>query len=238
MRAPDRPSVVLVVAILQICFGSLGLVGSLCGGAIQLAGGAKAFTPQPPPGAKAPAQPDVEAIMRKRMPYYGAIQGGQIALSIVSGSVMLISGIGLLKMRPWARKVTIGYACYNILMTIAGVVFAVTVSVPAMKDAFEEMRADPNMAGAGPMIGMMESAATAGAYVSLILVVYPITLLVIMFLPHVREAFAIAALPPGKEDDYGDEDFDDDDYDDRRGKAPPGEAPRAGREEGIQPADE
>lgn len=35
----ERPAIVLVMAILQIVFGSIGLLANLCNGGIQLAGG-------------------------------------------------------------------------------------------------------------------------------------------------------------------------------------------------------
>jgi hypothetical protein len=236
MRRPERPSAVLVVAILQICFGSLALLGSLCGGGLQLAGGARMFAP--PPGAQAP--PDVEGMIRARVPYYTAMQYGGAILGTIAGAVMIISAIGLLKMRPWARGLTIGYACYNIISTIVSFVFALTVTLPVTKELFEEMRADPKFPPQmGNFMTMMESMTRVITYASLAFLAYPIALLIVMFLPHVREAFRAAAHPRPDDEEYEDEDYDDEA--DAAGKeaAARGETPSAAPpEERIQPGED
>jgi hypothetical protein len=215
-----------VVAILQILFGSLGLLFSLCGGAIQLAGGSKIFAP---PGGAQAAGPDVEGMIRARVPFYEAWQIGGLALGVAAGAVMLVSGIGLLRMRPWARKVTIGYACYNILATIANFVFALVVTAPLMKEIFAELRADPKLPPqAVSVLNLTETFATIGTYTNLVFLAYPIILLAVMFFPHVRAAFRAASLPPAKEEEDGDEDYDEEPGDE---KGPPG-AP--GEETGIR----
>jgi hypothetical protein len=228
MTRPERPSAVLVVAILQICFGSLGLLGNLCCGGLQLAGGSMAFAP--PPGAQ--ALPDVDAIMRAKLPHYAAMQYGGLALGLIAGTVMLVGGIGLLRMRPWARWLSIGYACYNIVSSIIGFIFTLTVTLPAMR----EVLAEPLPQQAFSAMSMAEAMTTLILYGSLVLLVYPIALLIVMFLPHVREPFRAQTAGPA------DEDFEDDDFDDEdapaAGGAPPLQKPDAAREEGIQPGDE
>jgi hypothetical protein len=230
MKRPERPSAVLVVAILQICFGSLGLLGSLCGGGMQLAGGAKMFAP--PPGAQAP--PDVEGMMRAKVPYYMAVQYGGLALGLVSGTVMVVGAIGLLKVRPWGRHLTIGYACYNIVSSILGFIFTMTVTRPIMKEVWAELRADPKLPPqAANVLSMTETFTSFFIYASLVFLVYPISLLIVMFLPHVREAFHPTA--PGPVD----EEFEDEGFDDEGdGAIRPGEAPAPPREEPIQPGEE
>jgi hypothetical protein len=229
MKRPERPGAVLVVAILQICFGSLGLCGSLCGGGAQLAGGAKVFTP--PAGAQ--AQPDVEGMMRARVPYYTAMEYGGAVLGLIAGTVMLVSAIGLLKLRPWARYLTIGYACYNIVSSIFGFIFSLTVTLPVMREVWAEMRADPKLPPqAVSVMNITETITTAMIYASFIFLVYPIALLVVMFLPHVKAAFRPAPLQP-RTDEGPDEEFDDDATE----EVPPGETPDAPREDGVQPGE-
>jgi hypothetical protein len=219
MKRPERPSSVLVVAILQIAFGSLGLLFSLCGGAMQLAGGAKVFAP---PGGAQAVGPDVEGMIRARVPYYDTWQAGGLALGVLSGAVMLVSGIGLLRMRSWARRVTIGYAFYNIVVTIVNFVFALTVTAPVMREVLAEVRADPKLPPqAVSIINLTETFATVGTYAGLALLAYPIILLAVMFFPHVREAFRAAALPPAREEEDGDQEYDDEPGDE---ESPPGAA--------------
>jgi hypothetical protein len=226
MKRPERPSAVLVVAILQICFGSLGLLGSLCGGGAQLAGGSQVFTP--PAGAQAP--PDVDEMMSARVPYYTAFQAGGAVLGLISGTVMIVSAIGLLKLRPWARHLTIGYACYDIVSLILNFIFSVTVSLPVMNEVWAEMRADPKFpAQAAPIMNITETLTTALIYAYPVFLVYPIALLVVMFLPHVREAFRPVPLRPADKEELDDESV-------AAGEeAAPPDAPR---EEGVQPGEE
>jgi hypothetical protein len=158
-----------------------------------------------PAGAPAAAQPpDVEALMRAKVPHYELMLYGGLALGLTACTVMLVSGIGLLKMRPWARWATVGYACYNILSTIVGFVFALLVTVPLMNEIFEEEAKKANVPPqAAGMFNMMAAMSKTMVYVQLILLAYPIVLLVAMFLPSVREAFR------GRPSDDVEEDFDD-----------------------------
>src|SRR4051794_11643492 len=119
MRPRNRPTSVLVLAILQIIFGSLGLLGSLCGVGMQLAGGGSMFGGQAPQG-----MPDIQALLRERVPHYEIVLLGGLILGLISGTVMIVSGVGLIRMRPWARVLTIGYAIYYIASTILNVAYA------------------------------------------------------------------------------------------------------------------
>ncbi len=158
MKRPYRPSAVMVVAIMQITFGALGLLSNLCNVGIQAAGGTKAFTP--PAGAAGPQTPDVEAMLRARVPHYDLFVYGQLTVSLIACTVMIVSGVGLLRLRPWARRVTIGYAFYNIAMTVFGVVFALLVTRPLMEDYFAQLRADPKLPPAAvPTLNMTEAIA-------------------------------------------------------------------------------
>jgi hypothetical protein len=179
---------VLVVAVLQICFGSLALLGNLCNGGLQLAGGNKAFVPAGSP--QAAQQPDVEGMMRARMPHYELMIYGGEALGLIAGTVMVVSGVGLIKMRRWARWLTIGYACYNVASTIIGFIFALTFSLPLTREILAQARADPKLPPQGAFIlNMTETITTAALYATLLFLAYPIALLIVMFRPHVRAAF-------------------------------------------------
>jgi hypothetical protein len=181
------PTIVTVIAIIQIFFGATGLVRHLCSGTWQLAGGARAFTPA---GAQAAAPPDIEALMRARVPHYEAFVYAGLIGGLVSGAVCVVSGIGLLRLRPWARWVTIGYACYFIISDLAGFIYALTVLQPVMDQIIAEQALQPNLPVQGAMAFNIAMKITAIApYLSLVLLPYPIVLLAVMFLPNVREAF-------------------------------------------------
>jgi hypothetical protein len=223
MKRPNRPAIVVVMAIMQIVFGSLGLLRGLCGVGLQLAGGAKAFAV--PAGPQQPQVPDVDALLRAKIPHYELMQYGQLALGVLSGTVMILSGVGLLRLRPWGRRLTIGYACYNIAMTILGVVFFYAVSKQVMEEIFANMQADPKLPPqAKTALGITEAFATLTPLLQIGLLVYPIALLVVMFLTDVRKAFrgpgTGTAEEPVEDDEDDEEEFEDDGGADEGGRRP------------------
>jgi len=184
----QRPAGIQVIAILLLLFGSLGALGGVCGLGLQLAGGAKIFVVTPAPGA--PAPPDTEGMMRARIPYYDAMQYGGAALGAIVGGVMIASGIGLLKMRPWARVLAIIYACYNVVATIGSFVFNIAVVLPVMREVFAEVGADPKLPPlAAQIFNMTMAFTTAMMYAMLLFLVWPAAILIVMFHPRVRAAF-------------------------------------------------
>jgi hypothetical protein len=183
----SAPTIVTVVAIMQIFFGATGLIRHLFSGVWELAGGVRAFTPA---GAQAAAPPDVEARIRARVPHYEAVVYAGLAVGLVSGAVCIVSGIGLLRLRPWARWLTIGYACYFIISELAGFIYALTVLQPLVNEIVAEQALKPNVPVQGAMAFSIAMKITSIApYLSLVLLPYPIVLLAVMFLPGVREAF-------------------------------------------------
>jgi hypothetical protein len=183
----SAPTIVKVIAIMQIFFGATGLVRHLFSGVWELAGGARAFTPA---GAQAAAPPDVEALLRARVPHYEAMVYGGLIVGLVSGAVCIASGIGLLRLRPWARWLTIGYACYFIISELASFIYALTVLQPLVNQMVAEQALQPNIPVQGAMAFNVAMKITSIApYLSLVLLPYPVVLLTVMFLPSVREAF-------------------------------------------------
>jgi hypothetical protein len=182
---------VLVVAILQICFGALAMCANVCGG-LQAAGGGAVFIPAGSPQAaqQKQLQQDMEDLMEQKFPHYKALQYGGLGLGVTAAAAMVVSGIGLLKMRPWARRLTIVYASYSIASTIIGVLIAVTITLPLTAEVMAELNAKGSFPpGTAPVMNAMGPLMTAGAFAQLVFLAYPIVLLVVMFLPDVRAAF-------------------------------------------------
>src|SRR5262249_41870247 len=151
-----------------------------------------------------------------------------LVLMPLAGAAMLASGIGLLKMRGWARWLTIGYACYNILSTILSVIYQVTYVVPAMDEFIAKEAQKPNLPpGQGAGLNMAGSVTAAAAFFPLLLLVYPAALLIVMYLPSIRAAFAGLPERPAEEllDDDG---FDDED------EPPPEEGFRPGGDTNVR----
>ncbi len=121
------------------------------------------------------------------------------AIGTVLNLLFLVSGIGLLSMASWARKLAIGASIAYILEHLFSTVYNTVVIAPimgqAMHEWFKEMQqmAPPGAPPPPPMpsmVTLMKIWSMAGGLFSMALYcAWPITVLVVLFLPHVREAF-------------------------------------------------
>src|SRR5437016_3312150 len=118
---PERPVVVLVFAILNLVFGGLGILGFLCGG-IVLAFVFAAFS-SAPPGTAIPHFPSGLVTLFAVLFIYGFIMA----------VVLILSGIGLLNMRRWARNAAIAYSIITIVYSIVATVINISYVGPTMQ---------------------------------------------------------------------------------------------------------
>jgi hypothetical protein len=95
---------------------------------------------------------------------------------------MVVMGIGLLTVKPWARKLAIGYGIYAILMSVVSSGLTFAFLMPALCSQLAE--ADPRLAALGRAF---ISVFAAGA--GLIVIVYYGLLVYFMTRPGVIEAF-------------------------------------------------
>jgi hypothetical protein len=174
-----------------------------------------------PPGAKDPARQAID-FMQKEVPGFLAIQSVRAISVLILSIIVLVVGIGLLKLQPWGRWLALIYGAVAFLAHLIYIVFQVAVIFPAQDKFFLQV--------AGGFPGGNGGAFHLGRYASVgfILIVFcghALALLIVMLLPSVAALFA---LPPSREereldDDSFDEDEDyeterddfDDDYDDR-----------------------
>jgi hypothetical protein len=204
----ERPASVLVLAILQIVFGSLCFMLTTCGGVVQFAGGNKMF--KPPPGQGAPKddpEEKLEKLMEQKVPAYKAVQVAQLGLGILLSVALLVSGIGLLKLRPWARTLALVYAVVSILETIGSIIYESLFTMPILKEFVAGERARPGLTPDEKMgYDMMEMIGNFAVFAPLIIVIFPIVVLIILLRPSVRAAFSDAPREPvpGEPEDYAD----------------------------------
>lgn len=208
-----RPTPVTVIAILHLVFGGLGLLCSLFALLMQ-----SVFDPTKlmamggaPPGAAKGIDPqELMKQVQERMPSY--IQTAGIAfgaVDVILSIMLIIAGIGLLQMRSWGRILSILYAVVSILIKIAFAVYTFILVMPVSREVnqvmFQQLRAQAKnpqeQAMMQAMMGMADMMSMLQAVVPLITMVYPIVVLVIMFLKSTRQAFAGEVLPIG-EDEY------------------------------------
>ena len=179
---PVRPTPVMVLGILSIVFGALGvlctpvglLMNTFMGGMLEGMPGMEnnpGMAMMNDPGAK----------------MFTLVSG---IIGFVGAGVLLASGIGLLKMKPWARTASIGYAVYRyIFIVVGGVLGYYMMTLPMMEAA---RNTDPDMAA------VMEASGVFGAiFGSCFSLIYPTVLLVFMLLPNIKAAFATE--PPSLE---------------------------------------
>jgi hypothetical protein len=213
-----RPTAVLVMAILNMVFGGMGLACSLCLG-FSIAFLAIMFNQ--PDFAKEPGMRDLKDMvesMNREIPWMFPYLIGNAVLDLVLAIVLLVAGIGLLKMRPWARITSIVYAVVRIATQIGGVVFTYGFINPAAERWQQNflarhghMQADAGPFGNNPLVqGAMGVVSIAMA------VAYAIALLIVMFLPQVRAAFAAPDVAQDYEEKRAAEDEEDFGYERRR----------------------
>jgi hypothetical protein len=136
MAASKRPTVILVFAILNIVFSSIGLLASLCCVGPMTVGLLFIGNITPPAGA---SQNEVQAFT-KLQPFLGEIagfMGVSLVVGLVLATMLLASGIGLLGMKPWARWLSVIWAVASIFTNIGTQAYSIGVLQPRM-EAFQK----------------------------------------------------------------------------------------------------
>jgi hypothetical protein len=169
----QRPTSVTVFGILNIVFAVFGIFGII--GTVMMLSMTDA------------SRNPVVNIMRNS-PAYAAWLKLSLPLGAAAIVALVAAGIGLLMMKSWARKLSIGYAIYAIVFGILGLVINfIFLMLPMLEEA--SRRQGPEAAGAiGGAIG-----GTVGGCFGII---YPILLLIFMTRPKVKAAFHLSPPPP------------------------------------------
>jgi len=162
----QRPTAVTVFGILNIIFAALGFITMIASVAMFAAVGTDTKNPV------------IQLIHDS--PAYAAWMRVSIGLGLVASAALLAAGIGLLKLQPWARILSIVYAIYSMMMVLVGtVVNYVWLVQPLLAQAHKKQDAEAGAIG-GAIGGM------AGGCFGMI---YPILLLIFMLVPKVSAAF-------------------------------------------------
>src|SRR5437879_1083619 len=183
----ERPVIVLVFAILNIVFGALGIICSFCSGVmigvglgLMNAGGSSVpFTPLP------------STLLTNAIIEY--------AIGFILAALLTLSGIGLLGMNPWARRLSMATSVLVIVYGLAWSVITIAYTNPKMQEwqaEFQErVRQEQQKQGVSQTANVqvwqspaMNVAITVLTF--LFIIGYAVALLVVMYLPHVSAAFA------------------------------------------------
>jgi hypothetical protein len=219
--AKKKSTVAVVFGILQIVFGSLGLLSAVLyfAGAQQAIAAWQSGMVKGGPGPQPMTQEQLMAEVTKRLPWYHAFEAGTNSANLVLSLMMVIGGIGLLQMQRWAHRLTIAYALLSILYTATATTLMIGYIGPVMGDVMGDamkaqvkgMPGGPGRGGPDPeaLAAVMRVAMTFGAVCGASLAIYPLLVLIFMSLKSVRAAFSGVPLPAESEDyddRYRDED--------------------------------
>lgn len=152
-----RPNAVAVLGTLNLVFGTLGILGTMFLGGILDA--VMTMTLHP-------SQFQVYARIDRIAGFFAAF-------------VLILAGVGLLKMRPWGRYLSIVYAGFAILSVIANTIaLFMFVPLPLLDNA---------------SLSIIGAVVLSGAAIGLL---YPLLLIVLLQRRSVVEAFASSRAPP------------------------------------------
>jgi hypothetical protein len=206
-----RPSSVTAAGVLAIIYGSLFTLCGMCT-AINLAaqgamGGGNPFAGGDPLQAK--LQEELQKVIEREAPAYQAVQIGGTVLGLAESVALLVGGIGLIGMRPWARTVTLTFTWMGIATSVLQAAYTFTFVLPAMNKAFQIALPAAMGPGPGPAPAQLMQVvrATMNIMIVLTIIVYVLTImylaiiLILLMRSNVRLAFAAAA-----RGDFGPED--------------------------------
>ena len=134
-----RPTSLLVFGILHITLGCLGVLLGICGGVSVLTDYQKNMQQSQQAGMKASADPQQRemAAFQERMqtvvestPFYKPQQIAALCISLFLCVLLIVGGIGLIRVARWARPVSLTYAVLSILSTVLNLIYTFAVALP------------------------------------------------------------------------------------------------------------
>jgi hypothetical protein len=216
--AVKRPAIISVVGILNIIFGSLGLLTIVCCGPMAFLDSEqwmKAMAPQAA-GAQRPANEFSMGDM-KEVPGWTAFTTAGLGVGAVTGSLLLASGIGLMKMKKWGQTLGIAYAILGIVWGTGSTIINQRLMGPKIVQMYEKFQEDIKKSQAQARGGVIpppkqevpeakpagaaetDHSVLLGVYFAVVLIsalLFPVIELILMLLPAVRRG--LAGLPsPG-----------------------------------------
>lgn len=168
----QRPTSVMVFGILNIVFGAMEFLGTLLSFLLIFL--------MPQIHTALPNSSAIDIVMRT--PFLRTWSIGVGIVSIIATIVLIAAGIGLLRMKPWGRVASLGYAIYALCAGIIGqIINYIFLFGPLMEEARRS-----NAPGAASFTASYTFGSGLGGCTGLI---YPILLFICMTRPGVVQAF-------------------------------------------------
>ena len=179
----QRPLTLSVFGVLNIAMGVLGGLGNLAGLAVLHL-----------PSKAHAVNPIVEAA--NRHPVFGLQLTWLHVVSLLLSGGLIAAGLGLLKVRPWGRWLSIGCGLLNLAVVVLGAVVNAVYLLPAASKALAQHPP-------GDPFTQEEIGRIMGGFIAVfgnaVGIIYPIVLLAFMFLPSVAAALRVRApCPPDR----------------------------------------
>jgi len=192
MRRPNRPVLVLLLAIAQLMVGGM----LLCGGALNLiinTAGSSAQTVTITTNGKSTTRVyDTREEMEKEAPGYKLFLHGGGIVGFALAAVMVAAAIGLLGCRGWAWWLSVLWGLFELAYQIATAAYLWLVAMPAANRMVRAVpRDDAGVCGGlvnGNTLYHVGWALFASGFV-----LYPLLILLLLVLPPVRRACLGAA---------------------------------------------
>lgn len=182
-----RPTVILVMAILSIIFGSIWVLLGLCTAAQPFL--LYNFPLRQPGGQTTYPYRELYEVLQREVPAYRAVEITHIAMGLALAILLIVSGVGLLRMRNWARWTAIFYGAATVLSVLAYSVFS-WIYVQPISESWTREFLSKQPVGTASFIGSPGVAAVIAIGSLTFSLAFPVVLLIFMFLPGVRAAFA------------------------------------------------
>ena len=168
----NRPLAATIFGVVNIVFGGIGVLGTLASIPTVL-------------GRPAPSgQPELDAILwSERMILLGQITA---PLGLLSSGALLAAGIGLLRMQPWGRLLSVLWGWYTVVMVV--------VMIPVQWYVLWGPMWELGSAGGNPVVRMLAMVTVVAGPVGMIIgLIHPVLLLVFMSRAAMIAAFEQAA---------------------------------------------
>jgi hypothetical protein len=192
---PQRPTSILVIGILHLIGGGMGLLSFLV--LVGMYGLLLLVFRRP--GAPANPTLDQELYLHEHVPSYTAFTVAWWSLYVVLGVALLAAGFGLCRMRPWARWLSVGYACLSIVSKIVYIVYFLAL----LRPAFANFVAEKGSLYPPPALTIQEWTFYSMPISSALIMIYPAVVLYVMLSPSTGRAFAAAGAAGPDEHDEG-----------------------------------
>jgi hypothetical protein len=211
---PRRPALVTWVAVFHLIFGGLGLLCGVGVGATQLTGVGKQGGP--PPANEPPPQQEwrkfqetYQERMEQDAPWAKSLAPAHTAVNLLLLLLLVAAGLGLLLMRKWGWWASVVFGALCLSLQIYYLLFHIFYFYPVGSRVVEEELPNyPALSGSPAILLGCRLMPALFALLAGLIMIYPLLVLLVMFLPSVRAAFrgeSWGRAPAGYEGGPGDD---------------------------------